>query len=251
MDDFASSLPSSWTLIICTPSDFFMRNALFEPLSISQCRAGVVIIEEAMLETIGCCMESILQGWEQLWNVLNSLFEEDQYATFMKPDEYVHLLYDEASFPRSRFYFWAIGCLSAFEDNISTNLRHLKVFRQNVISQVQDRHGRSIHYKTYLKHIRMLDDKLEKTCKEMEGIAGRLQKRLTAVQALRDGVSSAVFMNPRPPEADTKVQLFSASGVMESRQSRILSENVRLLTLVSIFFLPLSFIIVSFPFPTS
>lgn len=42
-----------------------------------------------------------------------------------------------------------------------------------------------------------------------------------------------------------ETQLFSASAVMESRQSRILSENVKLLTFVSIFFLPLGFSIVS------
>lgn len=43
----------------------------------------------------------------------------------------------------------------------------------------------------------------------------------------------------------TTAKLFSASGVMESRQSRVLGENVRLLTFVSIFFLPLGLIIVS------
>lgn len=40
-------------------------------------------------------------------------------------------------------------------------------------------------------------------------------------------------------------QLFSGSSVMESRQSRILAENVQLLAFVTIFFLPLAFSSVS------
>lgn len=45
-------------------------------------------------------------------------------------------------------------------------------------------------------------------------------------------------------EADKK-QLFNASAVIESRASTRLGENVKLLTFVSIFFLPLSFTTVS------
>jgi hypothetical protein len=46
-------------------------------------------------------------------------------STFMDPKKFVHLLSDEASFPRSRFYFWAIGCLTAFEDEIAVNVREV------------------------------------------------------------------------------------------------------------------------------
>ena len=47
-------------------------------------------------------------------------------------------------------------------------------------------------------------------------------------------------------EAD-KQQLFNASAVIESRASTRLGENVKLLTFVSIFFLPLAFTTVSLP----
>ena len=44
-------------------------------------------------------------------------------------------------------------------------------------------------------------------------------------------------------------QLFNASAVIESRASTRLGENVKLLTFVSIFFLPLSFCTVSAQIP--
>jgi hypothetical protein len=71
------------------------------------------------------CVPIIVDKWRATWKELSDLIESDGYATFMKPEEYVHLLYDEASFPRSRFYFWAIGCLSAFEDDVSSLMMQL------------------------------------------------------------------------------------------------------------------------------
>ena len=44
-----------------------------------------------------------------------------------------------------------------------------------------------------------------------------------------------------------RLQLFNASAVIESRASTRLGENVKLLTFVSIFFLPLAFTTVSLP----
>ena len=48
------------------------------------------------------------------------------------------------------------------------------------------------------------------------------------------------------PQAN-QYQLFNASAVIESRASTRLGENVKLLTFVSIFFLPLAFTTVSLP----
>lgn len=47
--------------------------------------------------------------------------------------------------------------------------------------------------------------------------------------------------DPGALTTDDAQQLFNASAVMESRMSTRLGENIKLLTLVSIFFLPLSF----------
>jgi hypothetical protein len=102
----------------------------------------------------------------------------------MQPEEYVHLLYDEASFPRSRFYFWAIGCLSAFEDNLTTNIRQLKAFKreqlfsQNVYTGYPDS-----------SLIQGLAESLDRRFQKLDDIAEEIKKKLGVLQALRDGVS--------------------------------------------------------------
>ena len=42
-------------------------------------------------------------------------------------------------------------------------------------------------------------------------------------------------------QADSTTQLFSLTSVMETRESRMLNENVRLLTYATVFYLPLAF----------
>jgi len=61
--------------------------------------------------------------------------------------------------------------------------------------------------------------------REIDNIALKLQAKRIEALALRDG-------------------LFSASVVIESRAATRLGENIKLLTFVSIFFLPLSFCMV-------
>jgi hypothetical protein len=187
------------------------------------------------------CVPIIVDKWRATWKELSDLIESDGYATFMKPEEYVHLLYGEASFPRSRFYFWAIGCLSAFEDDVTTNIRQLKAFRKVQLDDAAS------FGKSFDRRMDPITKKLDPATKDLGDIAEQLQKKLAALQALRDGVctqSSPSITYLRPL---TTAKLFSASGVMESRQSRVLGENVRLLTFVSICFLPLGLIVVSTP----
>jgi hypothetical protein len=43
------------------------------------------------------------------------------------------------------------------------------------------------------KNIRKVDESLGETCEELDGVRVQLQKRLKAIQSLRDGVGSLVF----------------------------------------------------------
>jgi hypothetical protein len=59
----------------------------------------------------------------------------------MDPVEYVHLVYDDATFRRSRFYFWAIGCLSLFEKSIAGNLSHFEKIHSKAVEYDRMRGG--------------------------------------------------------------------------------------------------------------
>jgi hypothetical protein len=80
---------------------------------------------------------------------------------------------------------------------------------------------------------------------EMEDGRIQLEKRIRDIRALRDGVSETILFNSTNHSSLMLFQLFSATRVIKSRQSRILNENVRLLNYVSIFFFPLAFCVVS------
>lgn len=132
------------------------------------------------MSMLSTCLPIIVDRWRVIWKELNDLIESDGYATFMMPEEYVHLLYDEASFPRSRFYFWAIGCLSAFEDNLTTNIRQLYAFRKA--------HADGIGWNDSSPLAKELAGNLDPIFKDLEDVAEQLRKKLAALQALRDGV---------------------------------------------------------------
>jgi hypothetical protein len=90
---------------------------------------------------------------------------------------------------------------------------------------------------------------------DIEELKGRLQvsyKRFEAIRerarSLRDGVGS-FSQNIRLLERQLiACQIYSLTSVTEARESRILAENVKLLTYVTIFYLPLAFCTVSVTF---
>lgn len=152
---------------------------------------GKKLLSVVLLESITYCVQKIYENWERVWEELNSVFEESQETSFMDPDNYSHLLYDEASFPRSRFYFWAIGCLSSFEEDITVNLRSIKAFRE----RYKDGSYYHLHFdepkelsKPDRDRVDELDARLQDISDHLENVADRLRNRLADTQALRDGV---------------------------------------------------------------
>ncbi|KAF4219114.1 hypothetical protein CNMCM5878_003969 [Aspergillus fumigatiaffinis] len=190
---------ASWSIIICAPSGFFGQIQFSDtfrpsggPIQLDlTADGGYVTTDEAILSMLSKCVPIIVDKWRATWKELSDLIESDGYATFMKPEEYVHLLYDEASFPRSRFYFWAIGCLSAFEDDVTTNIRQLKAFRKVQLDDAAS------FGKSFDRRMDPITKKLDPATKDLEDIAEQLQKKLAALQALRDGCLLPAFRSHR------------------------------------------------------
>ncbi|TAQ87975.1 hypothetical protein B7494_g3704 [Chlorociboria aeruginascens] len=190
---------------------------------------------EAELHCIVKGLTGVIQRWSYLDRYLENLLVED----FMEPSDYAKLLFDDENFSRSQKYFWAIGCLGEFDTNISDNIKQLDLYTAARIQPLLARpdlaerldaaclnppQGMTSQERgaCRLEEFMELIKKADHARESLVNLQSQFRKTLETVKALRDG-------------------LFNASTLMESRSATRLAENVKLLTYVSIFYLPLAF----------
>ncbi|KAH8599579.1 hypothetical protein B0O99DRAFT_365076 [Bisporella sp. PMI_857] len=157
-------------------------------------------------------MMKIYLHWRDIIEYFDNLISEKD--TFLDPERHDNLLSDDESFSRSKKYFWAITTLKELDASVSDNLLQVRRLLDSAApSSIEKLHIAEFEDARYCLKIRY---------HELEEVATKLREKRQEATDLRDG-------------------LFSASAVMESRAATRLGENVKLLTFVSIFFLPLSF----------
>ncbi|KAL1964567.1 hypothetical protein VTN77DRAFT_6864 [Rasamsonia byssochlamydoides] len=152
----------------------------------------------------------------------------DDQNPILDPEKHDALLFDDNTFSRSRKYFWVVDSLELFKTQIADTLREWKDFwdAQKQIIQLFEQ----VELQRACPEDVSLDaPTIDECVRAIETQLGRLRDNrvqfeafYTKTLALREG-------------------LFNASSVIESRASTRLGENVKLLTYVSIFYLPLSF----------
>ena len=223
--DPASNLPRHWTLLVLAPSGFYNEHSVLFPSRTAEIGPGMIHVSEDPLGKLtqpGAELKFIGQGLEKIgerWADFQAYFDYilDSGNSLMHPTEHDNLLFDDGAFSRSRRYFWAIDCLSEFELSISDNLHQWELYKQakieSLVECLPDLDQRQ------LAHV-------ERQYRVLQNQRESFRQKLASIRALRDA-------------------LFNASAVIESRASTRLGENVKLLTFVSIFFLPLSFTTVS------
>lgn len=152
----------------------------------------------------------LTRRWQRLTDYLANLLAED----FMEPEVYVKLIFDDDQLSRSKKYFWILACLQEFKGSIADNITQWKLYRQ----------ARLDHAENVPPHLNMetVIGDLERFCGMLQEIRGQMDELAATVQARRDG-------------------LFNASALGETMNSTRLGQNVKLLTYVSIFYLPLAF----------
>ncbi|KAL8648668.1 MAG: hypothetical protein Q9210_004849 [Variospora velana] len=204
-----------WTMLVLAPAGFFdEHNGSFPIMSLPKGRAQALGHCLGRLTRAGAELNLIAQGLARIserWTDFQSFFDYilDDGDSLMQPADHDNLLFDDGSFSRSRRYFWAINCLSEFETAITDNIAQWELYKaalpvlDNDLDNVQYRHA-------------------ERECCVLQNQREYFRQKLVATKALRDA-------------------LFNASAVIESRASTRLGENVKLLTFVSVFFIPLSF----------
>ncbi|KAI4201119.1 MAG: hypothetical protein LQ350_003433 [Teloschistes chrysophthalmus] len=204
-----------WTMLVLAPGGFFDEdNTSFptQPLSKGRAQAlghclGRLTRAGAELNLIGQGLARISEKWAEFQSFFDYIL--DNGDSLMHPTEHDNLLFDDGSFSRSRRFFWAIDCLAEFESAISDNINQWESYKSALPVLEND-----------LDNIQLKN--VERQCRLLQIQREYFRQKLASTRALRDA-------------------LFSASAVIESRASTRLGENVKLLTFVSVFFIPLSF----------
>ncbi|THX12841.1 hypothetical protein D6D13_04007, partial [Aureobasidium pullulans] len=207
-DENSARNTQRWACTIHTPSSLIgygeFDKILHEPLL-------ELPLTICIFTSIG--LGSIIREWQSLLAYMESLVAI--HTTIVNPEEHDRLLFDDEQFSRSRLYFWMLSSLATFIHMMEES---------KLICEHLEKHVRELYPDTS-----RLSEQETKALRAMEphiDSLGQAMKRATTLQhrvmALRDG-------------------LFNASAVLESRAANRLSENVKLLTYVSIFYLPLAF----------
>lgn len=264
-----------WTLLLLTPSGFFQplemldRNLWWESdkdwreISIQRCMLT------AELTSILYAIRLVVKRWEKLYQHIEGLLHED----FMDPATYVELLFDDENFSQSKLYFWVIRCINEFQISIEDNIKQWTLFREaRVESYLEKNQGdtsrdsasSSTSSETKMgkqKNSPGLSEEIDielpfrnvnghnesESSASFEKLRENSQKRIKNLAEEIDVLMESLinfqsqFKHQQETAQAFRDGLFNASALIESRASTRLGENVKLLTYVSIFYLPLAF----------
>jgi len=185
--DVRSSI-GHWTILLLCPSHFFdASNTSFPMAKISAHEKHILSHVLGRLTKLGAEMHLIAQALQRIgqrWADFQSFFEYilDSGDSLMRPAEHDNLLFDDGAFSRSRRYFWAIDCLSEFENNITDNMTQWDLWKkahveqplnENLLTEIE-----VAQYKSAEQQYRVLGNQRE-----------YFRRKLAATVALRDAVS--------------------------------------------------------------
>lgn len=147
--------------------------------------------EDAVLQVLIQSIKLIVTRWQNLYEVVRKECDGET-VNFMDGEKYGDLLYDDGSFRRSRFYFWAIGCLNSFEQSIADTLSELALFRAAITHYHPWRFmAQECGFKEFDVSDSLNEEEigeLDRVYKRLEKIRLQLEKKCNEMKALRDGV---------------------------------------------------------------
>ncbi|KAF7923743.1 uncharacterized protein EAE98_007561 [Botrytis deweyae] len=208
--------PENWTMLLLTPSSTSIAADIYED-------SGQAVDREFIVAFSGIVDRStrvVVRHWDILANYFEKLLSESD--TLLEPDLHDLLLVDDSKYSKSKKYFWALNILKEIESDVAAVISQLEGFMDFSDNSLLKRYFRLPEGKMSEAREMIVKKKLGVLKEDLVRLQSRFSDQRELTKDLRDG-------------------LFNASAVMESRASTRLGENVRLLTFVSIFFLPLSF----------
>ncbi|KAL8848631.1 MAG: hypothetical protein Q9221_006356 [Calogaya cf. arnoldii] len=168
----------------------------------------------------------LIHKWEEVLDALDTQTTLSSSVTF-DSDARQGILFEDRNFSNSKRYFWALQSLRIFAEYIDSTLRIIPF----VINSAKHFDGSpkdsTEHHETRKRFIM--------ECQEKFGVLrDRIERKRQEVQSLSDGVSEY------ETNTNMSITLFSASSVAEGRLATEQNGNIRLLTMVTIAFLPLN-----------
>jgi hypothetical protein len=230
-----------WTILVLLPSGRFTSQ--FDERQAQTIASKNFPLLVLMAQLCISALRSSWIGWNSLVQYVDELLGTGDEIFDLEAHD--NLIFDDDLYTRSRRYFWAINCLNKSENAIGRNTKVWVAYRDNILLPF----GKRLLKEGNVEMNKGLDGAVRE-CNaiqvHLEELKEQFSEQRTKAIALRDGVSP---LSPTPfhslpfmiSEPSNTFQLFSASAVMESRASTRLGENVKLLTYVSTFYLPLAF----------
>ncbi|KAL2835987.1 hypothetical protein BJY01DRAFT_252230 [Aspergillus pseudoustus] len=211
-----------WVILQLAPSHF---------PQVSQAETTPILDRGGHMAPIGLILQAVEEAansWNEIAEYLTRLINKRD--AILDPQQHDGLLFDDSAFSRSRLYFWAIDCLDMFIPSIMATVREWEHFweAREPVFEAGERIVKEI--RAELMHVEQIPDgPWDNLLPLVENHITRLRTTQSRLEILRDQVTAL------------RDGLFNASAVIESRAATELGENVRLLTYVSIVYLPLSF----------
>ncbi|KAJ8068632.1 hypothetical protein OCU04_002336 [Sclerotinia nivalis] len=195
-----------WTLLELNPATFTIKRST-QSLRILSGNMLLCVFAHACT-----AVSSIVSRWKKILEFFDQSIGDK--LAFLDPDYHDKLLSDDEVLSRSKKYFWVISTLKELHTSILKNIVQ--------IDALVHRRTNESSTKEELDGIKRFRGAIQKELQELKDIAFKLEKKKEEATYLRDG-------------------LISASSLVETRNSTRFNQNIKLLTYVSIFFLPLSF----------
>jgi hypothetical protein len=228
-----------WTIVVSSPPQAQIPSHEFS----YGMDCGLVLVT-----VVQVLLARVITEWGPVIDHIDTLLAEGH--SICSPADHDRLLVDDENLTRSRKYFWVMTSIDEFSILLDRTVQALEELYHGHVPPKTEREDKRVG--AMVDSMNTSWRSIDKTHKQLidrcNAYLHRLEEQKRRTDLFRSGVSILIRFMSYDRLTGT-FQLFNASSVIESRLSSRLSENVMLLTYVSIFYIPLGFISVSTPWP--
>ncbi|KAE9368149.1 hypothetical protein N431DRAFT_560667, partial [Stipitochalara longipes BDJ] len=213
-----------WTIVIFTPIRYD-KNAI-PIVNTGNLMIGTLYITQLSAIQIG--LSCAVQAWIRIGNHLDALLGGEDI--FLQPAEHDKFcFYDHTDLSQSKKCFWIINSVDKFHQSIQDTIYQWEWFYRTHIEDVERQRLKTDEKGEYTKLTKLRGD-IEDSHRKLKAQSERFLSIQKQARELRDGLFGASNL------------INATESVKEAKNSAQLGETVKLLTLVTIFFLPLGYI---------